>query len=51
VATLQRAWTHARSWPVLAAGLVMLVNGEALRAPIGYTWFDGVPAIYDVLAA
>jgi hypothetical protein len=30
--------------------LVVVVNGEALRSPIGYTWFDGVPAVYDVLA-
>lgn len=28
----------------------MVVNGEALRSPIGYTWFDGVPPVYDVLA-
>ena len=30
--------------------LLVIVNGEALRAPIGYTWFDGVPKVYDVLA-
>ena len=30
--------------------LVALVNGEALRAPVGFNWFEGVPAVYDVLA-
>lgn len=50
VASLQQAWAHARSWPAVATLLLVLVNGEALRAPIGYTWFDGVPAVYDVLA-
>ncbi len=49
VAALQQTWTHARSWPVAALALVVLVNGEALRAPIGYLWFDRVPAAYDVL--
>jgi hypothetical protein len=50
VASLQHAWKHARSWPVVAVSLLVLVNGEALRAPMGYVWFDDVPAIYDVLA-
>jgi hypothetical protein len=35
VATLQQTWRHARSWPVCAVLLLILVNGEALRAPIG----------------
>jgi len=51
VATLQQAWRHARSWPLAAIALVLVVNGEAMRAPIGYFWFDGVPAIYKVLGA
>lgn len=50
VASLQRAWKHPRSWPAVAMLLLVLVNGEALRAPIGYTWFNGIPAVYDVLA-
>ena len=51
VASLQETLAAAReSWPLVAALLLVLVNGEALRAPIGYTWFDGVPAVYDVLA-
>jgi hypothetical protein len=48
-AALSRRWAVARWWPAAAAGLVIAVNAEALRAPIGYTWFDGVPAVYDVL--
>ena len=50
VAVLQRGWTQSRSWPLAAALLLLIVNGEALRAPLGYTWFDGVPKVYDVLA-
>ena len=50
MAALARAWTHARSWPVAVIAVLVLVNGEALRAPIGYTWFDGVPDVYDVLS-
>ena len=50
VSTLAEAWPHKRSWPVVAGVLVLLVNGEVLRAPLGYVWFDGIPAIYDVLA-
>jgi hypothetical protein len=49
VATLQQTWRHARSWPLAAAALVIIVNGEAMRAPIGYVWFDRVPQIYKVL--
>jgi hypothetical protein len=43
VAVLQRGWHHQRSWPLAAAMLLVIVIGEALRAPIGYTWFEGVP--------
>jgi len=50
MATLARAWRHARTWPVVVAAVLIVVNGEALRAPIGYTWFDRVPAVYDVLS-
>ncbi len=48
---LERAWNGRRGWPVVAACLVVMVNGEALRAPLVYTPFDGIPAIYDVLRA
>lgn len=51
VAVLQRGWTHLRSWPLAATLLIVIVNGEALRAPIGYTWFGGVPKVYDLLAS
>jgi len=51
VATVQQSWRHTRSWPLAAAALVIVVNGEAMRAPIGYFWFDRVPAIYKVLDA
>ena len=50
MASLAGSWRHARSWPVVVLAVLVLVNGEALRAPIGYTWFDGVPDVYDALA-
>jgi hypothetical protein len=50
VAALQRRWKHTRTWPVVAVVLCVLVNGEALRAPVGWVHFDGVPAVYAVLA-
>jgi hypothetical protein len=51
VASLARRWGGAGWWPAAAASLVLLVNAEALRAPIGFVWFDGVPRVYDALAA
>jgi hypothetical protein len=33
------------------AALVVLVNVESLRAPLGLTRFEGIPAVYAVLAA
>lgn len=51
VAALDRVWGGTRSWAVAVAAMLALVNGEALRAPIGYIWFNGVPAVYDVLAS
>ena len=50
MASLARSWRHAQSWPVAVLAVLLLVNGEALRAPIGYTWFDGVPDVYDALS-
>jgi hypothetical protein len=50
VAALGRRWRDARTWPALAAVLALAVNVEALRAPINYRPFTGVPRIYDVLA-
>jgi hypothetical protein len=49
MAALARAWSHAPGWPAAVIAVLVLVNGEALRAPIGFTWFDGVPDVYDVL--
>jgi hypothetical protein len=49
VAALGRRWPAARSARALAV-LAVLVNVEALRAPIGFTRFDGVPGVYRVLA-
>ena len=49
VAALGRRWPAARRWPAVVA-LVVLVNAEAFRAPIGFTHFDGVPAVYETLA-
>ncbi len=50
-AVIERWGQHAR-WrrPVMAL-LAVLVTGEALRAPVGFTYFAGIPAIYDRLAA
>ena len=46
---LSRVPGSRRVW--LAAGLLLLVNLEALRAPFRYVEFRGIPPIYDVLAA
>jgi hypothetical protein len=35
---------------LVVAALVALANIESLRAPVGYTRFEGIPAIYSVLA-
>jgi len=35
---------------VIVVGLVALANLESLRAPLGYTRFEGIPAIYSMLA-
>lgn len=51
VAGLQRRLGPTRAWPVVAVALVVLVNGEALRAPMGFTWFAGISPVYDELAA
>lgn len=50
VAALSRRWAVAPWWPVAAAALVVAVNAEALRAPIGFVWFERVPSVYDALA-
>lgn len=50
LAGLQWRWGHARTWPAIALAVFVGVNLEALRAPLVFTRFEGVPAIYDVLA-
>ncbi len=50
VAGLGRRWRNARTWPAMAMALGLLVNLEALRAPIGYKRFSEIPRVYDVLS-
>jgi len=38
-----------RWWPVLVAAIIAAVNAEALRAPIAFRPFDGIPGIYRSL--
>jgi len=48
IAWLQRR-VQARVAVPLGLALVLGVNAEAMRAPFGYTTFDGVPPIYNAL--
>lgn len=50
VAGIERRWTNRRVWPAAAAALCALLNIEALRSPLFYRPFDGVPEVYRVLA-
>lgn len=50
VAALGRAWAGSRAWAFAVVAMLVLVNGEALRAPMGYIWFDRVPPAYEALA-
>ena len=50
VAALRTRWPNGRTWPMAGIVLCALVNLEALRAPLGYTPFSEIPAVYDVLA-
>jgi hypothetical protein len=49
VGKLRARWGGKTYWPGVACGLIVLVNLEALRAPLKYMPFEGVPAIYDAL--
>lgn len=48
-AAVARRWGGSKFWPAAATALVVTVNLESLRAPIGFVWFDRVPAVYDAL--
>jgi hypothetical protein len=50
VAAARQRWPVARTWPI-AAVLVLIVNLEILRAPVGFVRFEGVPGVYETLAA
>jgi hypothetical protein len=49
LAALLAGASQRRQWTIAAAA-VLLVNAEALRAPIAYTPFNGIPGIYRLLA-
>ena len=49
VAALWQRWGRARWWPAAAVALIVIVNAEAARAPVGYVWFEGVPRVYESL--
>jgi len=49
VAALRARYGGRRWWPVLLAVLIAAVNAEALRAPIAFRPFDGIPRIYQAL--
>lgn len=51
ISHLAQRWGQARWWPAAAIAAIVVVNAEALRAPVGYVWFEGVPDVYDALAA
>lgn len=41
----------ARRAAIVGVAVVALANLESLRAPVGYTRFEGIPSIYSVLAS
>ncbi len=49
-AAIERRLVGAGARRILAGLLVVLVTGEALRAPVGFTPFTGLPSIYARLA-
>jgi hypothetical protein len=50
LAAWQARQTRARWAGPLAAALLVAANLEALRAPFEYRRFEGIPAVYDLLA-
>jgi hypothetical protein len=49
VAALRARCGGHRWWPAVAAALLLAANAEALRAPIAYRPFDGIPRVYQSL--
>ena len=49
VAALERRIRNRKVWLAVAGALVVLVNVEVLRAPVGWTRFNGIPPAYDAL--
>ena len=49
LAGVERRWTRTKMWPAVAVVLCLIVNLEALRAPVGWVRFEGVPPVYDAL--
>jgi hypothetical protein len=49
LARLRERWHNRRWWPAAAVGLVVVANLEALRAPIVYRPFDGIPGVYRLI--
>ncbi len=50
VAHLRQRLRGAKWMTAVALVLIVGVNVEALRAPMGYVRFEGIPPVYDVLA-
>jgi hypothetical protein len=48
IVALQKQLRPVVAMPLCVA-LVIAVNGEAMRAPLGYSKFEGIPPIYDAL--
>lgn len=40
-----------KRWTVVAVALCVLITAESMRTPVGFTPFNGLPAIYDRLAS
>ncbi len=49
VASLERRWGKSAYWPALFAALLGAVTLEAIRTPMSFVPFAGIPPIYDTL--
>ena len=50
LAALGQRYRTRRWWPALVAAALLVVHVEALRAPMRYRPFEGIPRIYATLA-